>query len=488
MADLETLIETLRGGDFRAGEAAAMEIANMGKQVVPALIQAFAEADIESDCEIGRALKKLGAVVVPDLVTALESEKRTTRLAAARTLWEFETEATATIPSFLKGLAGTDAKMRQLCAHGLGRIGAAARQVVPSLLRAAADVDPTVRSSALYALSRMGLAEDQASAVLKRALGDPDPEVRGWAVSCAKDFPVQPADLLPQLVPLIREIEDWRYGTIFEMLARVGPKATVAVLHLLALMQDETKPDWARIDAARTLWRIEPRSGPIVETLVTLLPGNAEAVSDAIRKIGPAAAAAVPGLVEVLHGEDWDSRWAAADALGAIGAEAQSAIPALVAALGHESGRVASSAGRALKRIGCASIPHLVAALDEPNPRIREFAADALALYGQEARTAIPALERGLQDRDRDVRFWCAVGLGSIAKSPEVIPLLLEAMVRSTDAELFKRSWRTLDAIIGWRGNRGWKFSVLRFVRGLPLKRSSKQKLMFWICAHLVPD
>lgn len=56
------------------------------------------------------------------------------------------------------------------------------------------------------------------------------------------------------------------------------------------------------------------------------------AAADALGKIGPAAAEAVPALTAALTDADWDVRRAAADALGRIGPEAAEVVPALTAA------------------------------------------------------------------------------------------------------------------------------------------------------------
>ena len=60
--------------------------------------------------------------------------------------------------------------------------------------------------------------------------------------------------------------------------------------------------------------------------------------ADALGKIGPPAAEAVPALAAALHDPDEDVRRSAADALGKIGPAAAEAVPALAAAL-HDPDR-----------------------------------------------------------------------------------------------------------------------------------------------------
>ncbi|HWY75441.1 MAG TPA: HEAT repeat domain-containing protein [Verrucomicrobiae bacterium] len=491
MDHIEALIEKLRSGDDKAKQAAAEALGAIGVKAVPALIASFREAELESLYEFEDAFEKIGRVAVPFLVRALESSDRNTRLVATIVLSEFEGAAAPAVPAFLAGLANADAETRALCAQGLGRIGPKARRALPSLLKAADDQEADVRSNAVFALSRIGLSNDQGKAIFAKAIVDLGGNVRGQAILCAAELVTELAAVLPQLIALLDDVslEAWRQSMVFELIAQIGPKAKEAIPKLLSLMQDKAQQSRVRFHAAGALWKIDSSSGPIIETLVELLPSNPEGVSNVLYEIGPAAARAVPALVKLLNeDDDYDTKWAVVCTLGAIGRAAEPAIPALIQALGHASGRVASCAAKALQEIGNAAISPLIEALRDPNPAAREYAADALALMGPQAGVAVPALEQGLEDRARRVRFWCAVAIGSIAKSPKAIPTLLEALVKSEDASLAARVWETLDKVVEHRENGGWKLSLLRAMRTLPLPQTTKQKLTFRTCAKLARE
>jgi HEAT repeat protein len=76
---------------------------------------------------------------------------------------------------------------------------------------------------------------------------------------------------------------------------------------------------------------------------------------------------------------------------------------------GDDSNKERWSAEKALlciiERSGPAAVPVLVPLLRSDDGNVREHAADLLAEIGPEARAAVPALERALRTRNRDVRF-----------------------------------------------------------------------------------
>ncbi|MEX2214516.1 MAG: HEAT repeat domain-containing protein, partial [Phycisphaeraceae bacterium] len=91
---------------------------------------------------------------------------------------------------------------------------------------------------------------------------------------------------------------------------------------------------------------------------------------DAIAAMGPAAAQAVPYLLEVLHSKDQaDVRERAAMALGAIGAKAAAAVPDLIKAMRHEEHVISYAAIDALGQMGDASadaVPVMIKLLEQP--------------------------------------------------------------------------------------------------------------------------
>ncbi len=102
--------------------------------------------------------------------------------------------------------------------------------------------------------------------------------------------------------------------------------------------------------------------------------------ASALGKIGPAAAKAVPALIEMLrHNSDERARGDAADALGSI--DADTAVPVLAEALKDDNWLALMWAADAVRTIGPAAreaAPALRELTRNPNPGIRQIATEAL--------------------------------------------------------------------------------------------------------------
>ncbi len=142
-----------------------------------------------------------------------------------------------------------------------------------------------------------------------------------------------------------------------------------------------------------------------------------------LKEMGPRAKPAVPALANLLVDPAYGSQ--AAQALGAIGPEAKPAIPALVEAIKREQGKRSGTgsdtpsilswqAGRALTKIGPASIPQLLILLEHDDRYVRMTAVNALGNLGPQAKDAVPALNEALNDEDELVRQWAHVALERI--------------------------------------------------------------------------
>src|SRR5262249_32048342 len=110
----------------------------------------------------------------------------------------------------------------------------------------------------------------------------------------------------------------------------------------------------------RLLRRLEEQTGP----------DRQDAFRD-IMKLGPQAKAAVPVLIEALHGKNADVRQIATNVLA---------------------------------KIGKTAVPELTRALKGDNANVRRHASVALGTIGADAASAIPALGANLKDKDKDIR------------------------------------------------------------------------------------
>ena len=150
--------------------------------------------------------------------------------------------------------------------------------------------------------------------------------------------------------------------------------------------------------------------------------------------LGPAAAPAVPSLIEMYQGRlSPDSRRCVAGALGSIGSAARPALPVLLQDFGHPDGQARFDAVTAVLHIGGEPdviIPAMVPMLRDSKREIRWNAAVALSLLHGRARAAVPPLQDALRAAtagpDRDFQRALETALWRIAPEEVGYPLVVE--------------------------------------------------------------
>jgi HEAT repeat protein len=165
--------------------------------------------------------------------------------------------------------------------------------------------------------------------------------------------------------------------------------------------------------ALKVFGRIGPAASAAMPVLVEALEDPSRRVRlaavQALGRLGPAAGTALPSLVQHLTDGSEPMRKVAAEALGRIDPawasrpECQGAIASLAAKL-QETGEPGRVAVEAFVLMGSAAVPVLVEALSADDRVVREAAATTLGRIGAEARGAIPALLQVKEDSHGWVR------------------------------------------------------------------------------------
>jgi HEAT repeat protein len=216
------------------------------------------------------------------------------------------------------------------------------------------------------------------------------------------------------------------------------------VLNLVALVNKPFDKD--RVHAIEQLGDIRPIQKEAINCLVEALVNcsNIEimaATVSALAKIAPAIAKIVPSdeavaaLVAVLRDPDCDVtlRETAAQALGKIGPAAAEAVPALVEVVKASRYNLAVHAGYSIGEIGGSAavkaVPELAAVLREEGA-FNIGIIEALKMIGLAATEAIPPLLAALRDSrySSTTKGTVAEGLGRILPTPEVVPLLVSLL------------------------------------------------------------
>ncbi len=162
--------------------------------------------------------------------------------------------------------------------------------------------------------------------------------------------------------------------------------------------------------------------------------GARRRATETLLELGPDERQALPALTTALSDSSRDVRLNAAEAVGTMGLDASSAIPALIEAAKRRdsSGNAQAMAAWALARMGPQArdaVPVLVELLSTHEQSIvRREAALTLAAIGEDAKTALPALRKALEDENGFGRVAAATALAKLGQDTTGIPLLVEAL------------------------------------------------------------
>lgn len=139
------------------------------------------------------------------------------------------------------------------------------------------------------------------------------------------------------------------------------------------------------------------------------------------------AKAALPKLIQYLHSESDRTREDARSCLIAMGADAADAVSALVEMLREDRRVVGEKA--TLRQIGSPAVPTLMAAIDDPNPLLRQRACEVLSRIRPVEKTTAEKISRLLSDSDREVRKAAAQSLRYMpVESKQVLAAILKAI------------------------------------------------------------
>jgi HEAT repeat protein len=299
--------------------------------------------------------REAAAGAIAELTRALHDRNPAVRRTAAEALGPLDEKGAAAGPALTGLIADRVAGVRAAAAAALAHVAPRDKKAAHAIVRMLKDPDAGVRRAAAEALGQMaytGLPTDPAVVSgLRDALRDGELMVRERAV-WALGY-VRHPDTVPDLVGLLRaEHKDLRSSALHS-LGMLGSMAKAAVPEMVEVLRSD--PENREI-TAWSLARMGPAAAPAVPALIECLDEAREGIRNqaarTLRDIGPAAAEAVEPLATLLtHDKDWGVRCYAAEALGAIGPAAKAAAPELKLALKDPMVQVRNAAGEALQKI-----------------------------------------------------------------------------------------------------------------------------------------
>jgi HEAT repeat protein len=448
--------------EVRAAAADALgRIRPVAAWVVPALVDALEDVELMSFSERNGGdfdrtsapadgLVRVGRPAVAALVGALKSSNSFRRLQAAIVLGRIGPRAADARGALDEAAAEPDFPGLHLAATlAAGRVAGDFDGLPELVVEQSRDGNALIRVMTAFVLEKMGPASAPVLTRLVAMLSDKEwPVRRRVAVAIAALGPAsKPA--LPMLAQWVMGENPDERALAAQLLARLGPDAAPAVPALWAALR-KPEPEIRKL-AAAALSGIGPAAAPTAGDIVRALsepPGPGEGwdyrrkLIDALGGIGPEAKEAVPLLADQLGKPGPGLAVDAIEALRRIGPAASAALPALrkIAARGDYPAIDAEVAIAHITRDAGPLVARLSA--EAGKGRIGRRRWDALPLGVFRELTGVPGAEAavpvllGLATSDREseyVRHESAAVLAALAPAEpgKVVPLLV-ARVRSS--------------------------------------------------------
>lgn len=413
-------------------------------------------------------LKERGKRAAPALAYALRDQDDYVRETAAKALESMIWGAVDALLPLEKALADERVAVRRDAAKLLAMVGPEAFDALDSLRAALRDADAEVRRHAVSVFSHFGPNASAAAPDVGRLLKeDPDGNVRSWAANALFVMGTPPSSV-PALLAALEDKDPAVKERAVGALQVLWPEVKIPVATLLAMLEHESAS--ARAAAAMGLRRHlddpdvrdalvaaaddpDPwAAGPIFESIAAMKPPPETGVAAvaarlrapatdertaglrshavfALLRMGPAAAPALPALVDSLGSgnETVLLLWT----LGEIGPAAKAAVPAIRKRLADEDARTAFAAAGALLRIEGEALETLTAALGDP-ARAKAALAE-LGQLGPAGAGAAPAARELLGDdglsRNAAVALYRIAG----AEEKEAYAIVLESIRKGDD-------------------------------------------------------
>lgn len=278
---------------------------------------------------------------LPDLLRGLRAATPDARVKAAKAIGRLGGLAEAALPKLMTATSDPVPAVREAAAQAIGLMGPAA---VPHLMRLLQHEDKYVRRHAVWGLGKLGPAAKPAVAALCAALKDPDPRTAGGAAQSLGSLGEDAVAAIPDLLETMRGTNIILCRLASKALSQIGWPALVPLIANL-----RHHDPFVRGEAALALGWMGPMASAAVESLIEVAKtGHANPAPARPDATTPATVAApVPDSPSA----DDTSRLQAIQALGRIGPAAAAAIPLLQAAAQDTNAAVRSAAEHALRQI-----------------------------------------------------------------------------------------------------------------------------------------
>ncbi len=385
MDALVTALGNLRAQDEDAAElagAAAHGLARHGTAAIPHIRAAIAKGN------------KWAMVAGAAATRVVAARQRSKKVGEPPTLAPVSPEVAGLVPVLGELLDSPDPDLRQEAVRALGAIGPEARPVLPALL--AGLNDPDLGGAPSAAVASIGAGEEH----------------------------------LPQLLEALMHAKRHASDKIAEAIVSIGPEVAPTMISALAA---ENYP--LVRGAVLALMKMTHYSYPHEEAKAKVLP-------------------AVPKLIGLLSRDGAEQlRPLVLTVLEQMGTAAKAGVPGMLAAqqllveqMPEKDMEVDIMLPRALAAMGSESVRQLEAGLKAPEPGVRLGAMIALGIIGEEARPALPSIEKHLTSPDPAMRYQAVKAIANILrKSPDEAVKKLQPALGDSHPEVVEKAQEAID-------------------------------------------
>ena len=439
--------ETIEKGGFLYWHL-SRALVRVGEAAVPELSKALRHEDEDICFQAAQCLRQMGPDAIGSLPlllaliedTAVSDDMRASAILVLESFGPIASDATGTLTRLLE--SGEQDTILAASARALAAIGPEARAATPALLKVLQtnDLWGDTRIAAARALARVAPDSTEAVQTLMPLLDQEDIFFVAGVADAIGDFGPTAAHAVARLMQLLERSSDDRRQAVIQAIGKIGAPAQAAASLLIARLTEPDEYELVQVAAALAIARIgEDAVRSLAEQLDHPDLRVRRTVVRAYVEIGSHAGPATEQLLSKFRQqyEDEDVRALSAIALGQIGPDANAAIATLTAAITDEelSVYLRSMSAVSIGQIDPASMPTLIAALDDPSPELQVAAAYSLQRMPAPHAAALPTLIRALDNaevRQLAVRALADLGIASL-------PLLAESMadeMKDIDARL----------------------------------------------------
>ncbi len=470
---LPELIKALDDSQQQVWLGAAVALARIGpdaKDAIPALLRGLNRSAQREGRQVwyrsSYALGRIGVAAVPALIDSLKSSEALVRAGAAQALGWVGTDAGPAIPLLASLLNDSDAQVRQLSSEALAGIGS---ESIPHLIAFLSSPVSRLREESARSLSHFrSAAAEHAPRVLAQLSAETDAPARARQIECLSSFGSTETRFIQLTIEgLIGSDEFVRHAAVNALMRLDSTKITVPEMKKLLASEDPTK----RERAASALERLGPGASDAMALLIQEARRSGAARSAFARALTAIGATAVPSLLLAVESESIESmgpehwivraladmgpenveelaaalagpgegmRLAALEVLIQLGKEASAATSAVTALLKAEPARVRARAFATLlatTKLTSILLPHIQAAMRDPDVGVRVVATAAVAELGSAGEPCVPFLIDALQDSDRSVRLNGTKALGVLGAKAGAAVTALSGELNTNDPE-----------------------------------------------------